>query len=133
MKCNMKLKEIKTRLLITLFVCEAIYSFGQQGLSFKVYQNTDIFQQQCIILNPREEIMQTKTNFSRISFAAVLLSKKNYFHEVEIQIPEFSKPIEKLDFPLKYTFWKGEAHEEAGSSVSFRYEYGKLLGDKTNP
>jgi len=81
----------------------------------------------------REEIKQLKANFNRISLAAVLLSSKNVFHEVEFQVPEFSKPIEKLDFPLKYTFWKGDSFDEAGSSFSFRYEFGKLLGDKSEP
>jgi hypothetical protein len=52
---------------------------------------------------------------------------------VEIQIPEFSKPIEKLDFPLNYTFLKREQFEETGSSYSLRYEYGKFLGDKEKP
>jgi hypothetical protein len=68
-----------------------------------------------------------------MSLASVLLSKKSYFHEIEFQVPEFSKPIEKLDFPLKYTFWKGEPYEETGSSFSFRYEFGKLLGGKSKP
>lgn len=116
-----------------LFACEAIYSFGQQGLSFKLYQNTDIFQVQCINIKSEEKTKQVNANFSRISLAAVLLSKKNFFHEVELQIPEFSKPIEKLDFPLHYTFWKGETYDETGSSFSFRYELGKLLGDKSKP
>ncbi len=129
----MKLQGIRTRLLITLFVFEAIHAFGQQGFSFKLYQNTDIFQLQCINLQPRETIKQGKTNISRISFAFVLLSKKSYFHEVEFQIPEISKPIEKLDFPLNYTYFKGDSLDEKGSSYSFRYELGKLLGDKSKP
>ncbi len=116
-----------------LFVCEAIYTFGQQGLSFKLYQNTDIFQIQCISLNPREETKQVKVNFSRISLAFVFSSRKRSFHEVELQIPEFSKPIEKLDFPLEYTFWKGGSFDASGNSYSFRYEFGKLLGDKSKP
>lgn len=130
---TMKLQEIKTRLFITVFMFEAIYSFGQQGPGFKLYQNTDIFQLQCINFKPRETIKQGKINFSRISLAYVLLTKKNYFHEVELQIPEFSKPIEKLDFPLKYTYWKGETYDDSGRSFSFRYEIGKLLGDKSKP
>lgn len=129
----MELKCIRTSLLTILFVCEAIYSFGQQGQSFKLYQNTDIFQLYCISLHPREETKQVKVNFSRISFAFVFASRKRSFHEVEIQIPEFSKPIEKLDFPLNYTFWKGESFDEAGNSFSFRYEFGKLIGDKSKP
>ena len=52
---------------------------------------------------------------------------------MEFQVPEFSKPIEKLDFPLKYTFWKGGHFEDAGSSFSFRYELGKILGDQSKP
>lgn len=116
-----------------LFVGEAIYSFGQQGLSFKVYQNTDIFQLHCITVNPREDIKQTKVNVSRISLAAVLLSKKNYFHEIEFQIPESSKSLEKFDFPLTYTLWKGGSFDQAGSSFSFRYELGKRMGDHAKP
>lgn len=129
----MTLKRIRTRLFIILFLCEAVYSFGQQGQSFKLYQNTDIYPLQCIRLHPREEIEQVKINFSRISLAFVFTSRKRSFHEVEFQIPEFSKPIDKLDFPLKYTFFKGEPFESAGNSFSFRYEFGKLLGDKSKP
>jgi hypothetical protein len=129
----MELKRIRTRLLTLLFVCIAIYSFGQQGQSFKLYQNTDIFQLQCIRLHPREETKQGNANFSRISLAVVFTSRKRSFHEVELLIPEFSKPIEKLDFPLEYTFWKGELFDSAGNSYSFRYEFGKLLGDKSKP
>jgi len=129
----MTLKQIRTSLLTILFVCAAFYAFGQQGQSFKLYQNTDIFQLYCISLHPGEETKQAKVNFSRISLAFVFTSRKRSFHEVELQIPEFSKPIEKLDFPLKYTFWKGELFDAAGNSYSFRYEFGKLLGDKSKP
>ena len=126
------LKNIKTSVFITLFVFEALYSFGQQGFSIKLYQNTDIFPRTCIILNPREVIKETRINFSRFSFAFNLSGKK-CFHELELQFPEFEKPIEKLDFPLKYTFWKSDKQEETGSSFSFRYELGKFLGDKSKP
>ena len=119
--------------MILLLACAAISSFGQQGQSFKLYQNTDIFQLQCIRLHPREETKQVKTNFSRISLAVTFTSRKRSFHEVELLIPEFSKPIEKLDFPLEYTFWKGEIFDAAGNSYSFRYEFGKLMGDKSKP
>lgn len=129
----MELKRIRTRILTILLACQALYTFGQQGQSFKLYQNTDIFQLYCISLNPREETKQVKVNFSRISIAFVFTSRKRSFHEVELQIPEFSKPIDKLDFPLKYTFFKGEPFESAGNSFSFRYEFGKLLGDKSKP
>lgn len=129
----MELKRISTSLLTILFVCAAFYAFGQQGQSFKVYQNTDVFQLYCISLHPREETKQVKVNFSRISLAFVFTSRKRSFHEVELQIPEFSKPIEKLDLPLKYTFFKGEPFESAGNSFSFRYEFGKLLGEKSKP
>lgn len=129
----MELKGIKTKLLILLLACAAISSFGQQGQSFKLYQNTDIFQLQCIRLNPREETKQVKTNFSRISLAVTFTSRKRSFHEVELLIPEFSKPIEKLDFPLEYIIFKGESFDQTANSFSFRYEFGKLLGDKSKP
>lgn len=129
----MKLHIIKTRLLITLFICQAGYSFGQYGLSFKIYQNTDLFQQQYHIPQPRENINQDKINFSRISLAFGFRSGKSYFHEVELQIPEFSRPLGKLDFPQKYSIWKGDAYDQIGSSFSCRYELGKLLGDKSKP
>jgi len=119
--------------LTTFLVCEAIYSFGQPGNSFKLYQNTDIFPVQCTNLNPRETTKQVKTNFSRISVAFVLHSKKNYFHEIELMIPEFSKPMEKLKFPMNYRIWKADAYDETGSSFSFRYELGKLLAEKSKP
>ncbi len=129
----MELKRIRTRLLTILFVWQAFYVFGQQGQSFKLYQNTDIFQIQCRRLNPREETKQVKVNFSRISLAFVFHSRKRSFHEVELQIPEFSKPIEKLDFPLEYIIFKGESFDQTANSFSFRYEFGKLLGDKSKP
>mgnify|MGYP007068800718 CR=1 FL=1 len=112
----MTLKQIRTSLLTILFVCAAFYAFGQQGQSLKLYQNTDIFQLYCISLHPGEETKQAKVNLSRISLAFVFTSRKRSFHEVELQIPEFSKPIEKLDFPLKYTFWKGELQQVSKSN-----------------
>lgn len=129
----MELKRIRTNLLTILFVCAAFCAFGQQGQSFKLYQNTDIFQLYCISLHPREETKQVKVNFSRISLAFVFHSRKRSFHEVELQIPEFSKPIEKLDFPLEYIIFKGESFDQTANSFSFRYEFGKLLGDKSKP
>src|SRR5690242_9124228 len=129
----MKLQEIKTKLLITLFVCESVCCFGQHGLSFKIYQNTDFFQQQYLYPHPRENINQDKINFGRISLAFELLSGKSFFHEVELQIPEFSKPLEKLDFPQKYSIWKGDAYDQIGSSFSCRYELGRILGDISKP
>ena len=73
----MELKRIRTSLLTILFVCAAFCAFGQQGQSFKVYQNTDIFQLQCIYLHPREETKQVKVNFSRICLAFVITSRKS--------------------------------------------------------
>ncbi len=129
----MKLQRLRTRLIITLFLCESIYSFGQQGLSLKLYQNTDIYQVQCTFFKTGEVTKQRITNFSRISLAFVLPSKKRYLHEVEFLIPEFSKPLEKLDFPLNYNFWKGSNLDGTGSTFSFRYELSKPLSDKSNP
>ena len=62
-----------------------------------------------------------------MSFAFDIMTKKGNTHEVEFLIPEFSKPIEKFQFPMQYVVWKANNIESAATSHSIRYEIQKIL------
>lgn len=117
--------------LLLLITCITKTSFAQSGLSFKIYQNTDIFQTRLTDYRFGNVATENNINFSRISLAFDLITKKGFAHEVEILIPEFSKPIEKLQFPIQYTFRKEGKLEGEAYSYSLRYEINKLLADKS--
>lgn len=127
----MKLHFFKTYLIVIILISVAVSSMGQRGFSVIAYQNTDLFKESYIILQPREEIERIKINFNRFSLAFVLNSKNNFFHEIEIQIPEYSKPILDLDFPRHQRFIVGESFDERASSFSFRYELGSMRRDSS--
>jgi len=115
-------------LIITAFL--TTFSFAQSGFSFKIYQNTDIFQTRYID-NSGNVATGGSMHFGRISLAINLLRKKGLTHEVEILIPEFSKPINKLQFPIQHYFATVPQFENEAASYSIRYEIDKLLADKS--
>ncbi|HYI76564.1 MAG TPA: hypothetical protein VEW65_03035 [Chryseolinea sp.] len=116
--------------LVALFISNAIYSLGQNDFGVKIYQNTDIFETQYYESRTRETTKVKNVNFNRITFAVDIDTKKGYTHEIEFLIPEISKPLENIQYPLNYEFRKDETFDGAASSYSFRYEISKTLTDK---
>lgn len=107
-------------------------SFGQNGLGFTIYQNTDIFRVQTIELPSHEVTRQTKVNFDRISLAVELITKKGNVHEIEFFLPEVNKPFDKLKFPAQYYTSSHSKTERVATSYSFRYGISKCLTSKSN-
>ncbi len=123
---------MRKKLLIPLLVCISVYSFGQRSLGFTIYQNTDIFQVHYINLPSHQRTKESNVNFSRISLAVELLTKKGFVHEVEFMLPEFAKPLDKLKFPFQYYFVKSDLMEEIGEAYSLRYSFSKYLASKSD-
>ncbi|HZI26156.1 MAG TPA: hypothetical protein VFD46_13825 [Chryseolinea sp.] len=116
--------------LVALFISNVIYSFGQNAFGVKIYQNTDIFETQYYESRTMEMTKVKNVNFNRITFAVDIDTKKGYTHEIEFLIPEISKPLENIQFPLNYEFRKDETFDGEASSYSFRYEVSKTLTNK---
>lgn len=129
----MKDSVLKIILFTTLLLVQICNCHSQNSLNLKLYQNTDYHQQLYYIPVPRENKNEGTLNFSRLSLAFNIATKKGLFHEIELQIPEFSRPLDKLDFPQKYGIWKGNSYTQTGSSFACRYELGKMIGKKSNP
>ena len=121
---------MKSTVLITLLACLSVSAYTQSILGFKIYQNTDIFQTRYI--ESGHLTIENNINFTRITLAPHLLTKKGIAHEVEFFIPEFTKPFEKLQFPLQYEFIKGDKSVNEASSFSMRYELHKLLSNNSD-
>ena len=116
--------------LVAIFISNAIYSFGQNKFGVTIYQNTDIFETQYYESRTMEMTKVKNVNFNRITFAVDIDTKKGYTHEIEFLIPEISKPLENIQYPLKYEFRKDETFDGEASSYSFRYEVSKTLTNK---
>ncbi len=123
---------MRKKSLITILVCISMTSFGQRGLGFTFYQNTDIFRVQTIVLPSHEVTRQTQVNFSRISLAVELMTKKNNVHEIEFFLPEVDKPFDRFDFPAQYYTWSHNKTERVATSYSFRYGFSKYLPSKSD-
>jgi hypothetical protein len=57
--------------------------------------------------------------------------KKSFAHEIEFLVPELSKSIEDIQFPLNYEFRKDPTFDGKGSSYSLRYELSKTFTEKS--
>ncbi len=121
---------MKTIVCLIFFTSLFISSLAQGNLSFKIYQNTDIFQTRYI--ESGNVTTKDNINFTRISLALNFLTKKGFAHEVEFFIPEFTKPFEKLQVPMQYGFIKGYKSVNEASSFSMRYEIHKLFSNKSD-
>ena len=122
---------MRKKSLITLLVCMSMTSYGQNGLGFTFYQNTDIFRVQTIVLPSHEVTRQNQVNFGRISLAVELSTKKDYVHEIEFFLPEVDKPFDNLKFLAQYYTWSHIKIERVVTSYSFRYVFGKYLPSKS--
>jgi hypothetical protein len=113
-----------------LFISNVIYSLGQNSFGVKIYQNTDIFETQYYESRTRNVTKVENLNFGRISLAMDIDTKKGYTHEIEFLIPEVSKSLDDVHFPLNYKFRKDETFDGEASSYSLRYEVSKTLTNK---
>lgn len=114
-------------LLITLSVLCVESAFGQKSFGIKIYQNTDIFDIEYYGNRNSPPTAVDIVNFNRISFAANIQTKKAFIHEVELIIPEISKSLDKIQYPINYEFRKGDTFDGEISSYSLRYEVSRTL------
>jgi hypothetical protein len=121
-----------TRIIITaLFISNTISCFGQKNFGIKIYQNTDIFEIQNHGRGTNVTEKFVEVNFSRVSLAVGIETKKGFTHEIEFWIPELSKSLDNIQYPMNYEFQKGTTFEGQASSYSLRYELSKTLTNKT--
>ncbi|MEJ1236586.1 hypothetical protein WBG78_00570 [Chryseolinea sp. T2] len=115
--------------LIALFfmLTSAISVIAQKSFSIKLYQNSDFFDSEINDWDTRTTTTVHNANFNRFSVAVSLTSKKRFTHELEIFIPEFSKSLGDLQYPMDYSISKGSSIEGKAGSWSLRYELSKVL------
>jgi hypothetical protein len=116
---------MKYALVITFLA--SINSFGQSKIGVKLYQNTDFFDATYFSSQSYEFERITHINFSRFSVAIDIKSKNNLNHEIEAFIPEISRSITHVKFPLEYEFRTSSLFESIILSYAFRYEINKTL------
>jgi hypothetical protein len=123
---------MKSQILTACFLVIVISSFAQNKFGIKIYQNTDIFNTEYYWRNDRSTSVDN-LNFKRISLALEMHTKKGYVHEIEFLLPEISKELDNIQYPLKYKFKKDITLDSEGSAYSFRYELSKILTNETKP
>lgn len=123
---------MKKIILVTYFILIAIFSFGQKKYGIKIYQNTDIFKTQYYESRGRTLTKLNVVNFSRPSLAIDIHTKNSFTHEIELLIPEVSKSVENIQYPLNYEFRKDITTKGKASSYSIRYELNKTLTNESN-
>jgi hypothetical protein len=116
-------------ILFFLFFIAVISGFGQNTISLKVYQNTDIFTAKYYSYPQSQSINHNYINFNRFTIAIHIPVKHKLFHELEVFIPEISKSTYNVQFPLSYEFKKNDAVDNTITTYSFRYELNKILTD----
>ena len=114
--------------MAVLIISRVICSSGQSNFGVKVYQNTDFFKTRYLLFwGPNVFSEVEHVNFSRISLALGIYSKKDLNHEIEFMIPEVSRSLENLQYPMNYEIRRGTSFDSKGSSFSLRYELSKTL------
>lgn len=118
---------MKKLALTLLLVPFTLHCFAQREFGIKIYQNTDFFETvyDDYTLDISEQIRNV--NFSRVSLAFDIRSKKGYTHEIELFIPEIRKSLNHVQFPMNYEFRKGDDFTGVVSTASVRYELNKSL------
>jgi len=120
---------MKRIVLTALSISSMICSFGQNNIGIKIYQNTDLFETQYESRFGQVTKVEN-VNISRISMAVDIETKKGYTHELEFLIPEISKSLDDVQFPLNYEFRKDQTFDGYADSFSLRYELSKTLTNK---
>ena len=117
---------MKVCLFTILSICSALSAFGQKSIGIKLYQNTDFFE------TKYHHSWNTVTtvrnvNFTRFSLALSLHTRKNYVHELEVLVPEISKSLDDIQYPMSYDFRIHPSIQSSGSTYSLRYEINRTL------
>lgn len=122
---------MKTVLFTAISFLTLICSFAQSTFGVKIYQNTDLFK---TIYNEHPNNLVTSSeqvNFNRISLAMDIHTKNGFLHEVEFFIPEISKSVDALQYPMNYEFRKDVTFDGEASSYSLRYELSKTVTNES--
>ncbi|MGC3947382.1 MAG: hypothetical protein QM762_23180 [Chryseolinea sp.] len=118
------MKALLTALLA--FSC-IVASFGQRSFGVKIYQNTDFFDAEITDTDTRTQTTVHNVNANRFSVALNLFSKRRVIHELELFIPEVSKSLDNMQYPMVYDLKKGSSISGKGTSYSVRYELSRTL------
>ncbi|AYB30910.1 hypothetical protein [Chryseolinea soli] len=121
---------MKRIILLGLALSGVVCSFGQKNFGIKIYQNTDFFETQYYNSGLNRRTKVDNVNFSRFSLALDMETKKGYTHEIELMIPELSKSLDNIQFPMNYKFREAEWLDGEATSYSLRYELSKTLTNK---
>jgi hypothetical protein len=118
---------LKTLFIVLLTLAGSIVVFGQRSFGIKIYQNTDIFDSEVTDTDAKTKTTVHNVNAGRFTIALNLVSKNKMIHEIELFIPEVSKSLDNMQYPMDYNFRKSYRIEGKGSSYSLRYELSKMV------
>lgn len=117
---------MKTLVVSLALLVAANVSFAQT-LGLKVYQNTDRYNVTVYNYETESTRDEEVLNFNRISMAFTWKGKSKWFQEVEVFIPEISKPFEDVNFPFEHEFREGYGLTSDVDAYSLRYEVSRSL------
>jgi hypothetical protein len=118
-------------IILVLFISGPVSTHAQSHAAIKIYQNTDIFETEYYESGNDRLTQFENVNFSRISVAVSIPAKTGNIHEIEVFIPEISKSLDDLQFPMNYRFRKDISLDGNADAYSFRYEFSKILTDES--
>ena len=117
-------------IFLSCFVCLAFNSMAQ-SVGVRLYQNSDFFEVKKEYYPTDKITRSSQVNFNRFSLSIILKTKK-VTHELELFIPEITKPTNKAQFPKNYQHKTGGPFSSEFTSYSFRYEIKKHLAGKSD-
>ncbi|HZY79656.1 MAG TPA: hypothetical protein VFE50_09045 [Cyclobacteriaceae bacterium] len=113
-------------IVVAVFIFGSLQCFAQRSVGVKIYQNTDVFEKQYYDSRFGVTTKVNSVNYSRVSVALSIDRKNGWVQEVEVLMPEISRPLEKAQYPMNYKFRQGEFNGKV-SAYSARYELNRLL------
>lgn len=106
--------------------------FAQRKTGITIYQNTDFFNTSFTYYGPNRTETEQRSNFNRLS-VAIDFPYQKFVHEIEVFVPEFSKELDRIQYPFNYSFRSDTDWEQSFSSFAFRYEIVKQITKKNGP
>jgi hypothetical protein len=119
----------KISILLSCFFLISFFSHSQSSIGIKVYQNTDFFKAEYYGAGNYQYKTDHHRSFNRFSVAINVVTKRNFLHEVELFVPELSKSLENIQFPLNYKFTKTAPTVDKATVYAFRYDVSKVVTD----